>query len=590
MEQEIVDYILQAQRHGLTDYEIKQNLLAVGWEAAVVEKNFAFAKAAQSQQVSPAYQMPADQYFGVLPQHQAQSGLSLQPEVSMTDNQFKQKPGLKKAPVLVAILAFLVLAGGAFAYYTVVNSSPTPEKIWQNYLLAKKILVYKNAYDLSYSYNQGGATSTPYNTSYGLSGKLYTNITDPSNPSGSQDLTLNFKMGDSASFSGGIKTLLLDKVVYADLGQLAASLPMGGSIPSGWIKIDLDSIKQLFDKYASSTKGFAFSQDQINKLTALNGKLKQIWNWQNIVSPTNFLAKEQLNGAPVYHLKNQINQEALIKALTDSLQVFAQAASTSPEQITPEQKAAISAVIKKFAIKKFDVWIGQKDSQLYKLDLTLAAPAPSDLSGSGAVSANPFGTVESGGRDAKRLAQVMEIKNSLELYKKDFGGYPGAQNGQPQGLVPAYVAALPTAPEPADGNCTDYYNGYWYKSTGDSKIVKGITVYPDYTLTFCLGSAAGGYAAGIGSMSSEGIQANIACPTTADKCVNPSAASGQDLPGEINKLNFSGELDFSLTYSDFGKLENLSAPTESTDILNLINGLVPGSVATTTTDSQTKTN
>ena len=45
MEQAIVDYILAAQRHGLSDFEIKQNLLNAGWEAKAVEDNFTFAKA-----------------------------------------------------------------------------------------------------------------------------------------------------------------------------------------------------------------------------------------------------------------------------------------------------------------------------------------------------------------------------------------------------------------------------------------------------------------------------------------------------------------------------------------------------------------
>ena len=33
LEQEVVDYISQAQKHGLSDFEIKQNLLNAGWEA-----------------------------------------------------------------------------------------------------------------------------------------------------------------------------------------------------------------------------------------------------------------------------------------------------------------------------------------------------------------------------------------------------------------------------------------------------------------------------------------------------------------------------------------------------------------------------
>ena len=38
MEQVIVDYIFEAKKHGLSDYEIKQNLLGAGWDAEIIEK------------------------------------------------------------------------------------------------------------------------------------------------------------------------------------------------------------------------------------------------------------------------------------------------------------------------------------------------------------------------------------------------------------------------------------------------------------------------------------------------------------------------------------------------------------------------
>src|SRR2546421_372505 len=48
VEQEVIDYITQAQKHGLSEFEIKQNLLNAGWDAALVEQNFVFAKAAET--------------------------------------------------------------------------------------------------------------------------------------------------------------------------------------------------------------------------------------------------------------------------------------------------------------------------------------------------------------------------------------------------------------------------------------------------------------------------------------------------------------------------------------------------------------
>ena len=35
IDQDIVDYISRAQKHGLSDVEIKQNLLNAGWDAEV---------------------------------------------------------------------------------------------------------------------------------------------------------------------------------------------------------------------------------------------------------------------------------------------------------------------------------------------------------------------------------------------------------------------------------------------------------------------------------------------------------------------------------------------------------------------------
>ncbi|HYV33386.1 MAG TPA: hypothetical protein VE973_00865, partial [Candidatus Limnocylindria bacterium] len=69
-------------------------------------------------------------------------------------------------------------------------------------------------------------------------------------------------------------------------------------------------------------------------------------------------------------------------------------------------------------------------------------------------------------------------------------------------LTPTYIGLMPTAPSPADGNCTSGLNDYVYSAnTGGANLVTA-----GYSLGFCLGAATGGYAAGAHSLTQAGIQ------------------------------------------------------------------------------------
>lgn len=102
-------------------------------------------------------------------------------------------------------------------------------------------------------------------------------------------------------------------------------------------------------------------------------------------------------------------------------------------------------------------------------------------------------------RDAKRLADVRQIMTALELFYNDNNGYPAGSPGTPpSGGTPAfntYLAQWPAAPTPAETGCTAGQNTYNYTGSVTS-----------YTLTFCLGAATGGYAAGPKTASPSGIQ------------------------------------------------------------------------------------
>lgn len=62
-------------------------------------------------------------------------------------------------------------------------------------------------------------------------------------------------------------------------------------------------------------------------------------------------------------------------------------------------------------------------------------------------------------RDGKRRADLQRIATALELYRNDTGRYPtNACYLSNSCLVPTYIQALPTDPDPSSGN-TYTYNG-----------------------------------------------------------------------------------------------------------------------------------
>ncbi len=99
-------------------------------------------------------------------------------------------------------------------------------------------------------------------------------------------------------------------------------------------------------------------------------------------------------------------------------------------------------------------------------------------------------------RDAKRVADIKQIQFALEIYYRDNGEYPVDISSSIATGSTVYISTVPTAPTPADGDCTDEGNIYTYvqQSLGSS-----------YTIDFCLGSQAGELIAGTKRATPEGI-------------------------------------------------------------------------------------
>lgn len=124
-------------------------------------------------------------------------------------------------------------------------------------------------------------------------------------------------------------------------------------------------------------------------------------------------------------------------------------------------------------------------------------------------------------RNAKRLSDMVQMNNALELYFATNKGYPsGSVSGVPLGLTPGFASTLPSAPQPPDGGCEliSYpnppvpagYNGgsYYYYPSGTSYLAPDGTtqVYPDYLYYFCLGNMTGNFNPGVRIVTPRGVQ------------------------------------------------------------------------------------
>jgi hypothetical protein len=100
-------------------------------------------------------------------------------------------------------------------------------------------------------------------------------------------------------------------------------------------------------------------------------------------------------------------------------------------------------------------------------------------------------------RDARRIADVNQIRLALELSFDQYGNYPLTSGSLPQNLVTdGFINSLPEAPTQPDGTCTTLQNKYTYAPLNNGQ---------DYSVSFCLGTNTAGFSPGVHTASINGI-------------------------------------------------------------------------------------
>lgn len=129
-------------------------------------------------------------------------------------------------------------------------------------------------------------------------------------------------------------------------------------------------------------------------------------------------------------------------------------------------------------------------------------------------------------RDVKRLGDMTQMNNALELFFASYRGYPSGTGGVPTGLeAEGILTGIPVAPSPSDGACENLphstacsnsdpscsgipANTYYYIPSGTAvqTLPGGPFVYQDYSYYFCLGNQTGNFGGGERVLNPKGLK------------------------------------------------------------------------------------
>ncbi len=596
METEVINYIKEAQKHGLSEVEIKQNLLNAGWEAGVVEDSFMHLKAAETKAETvsssrPEVQKPISSNSPFSANlNTPMTGPTVQtsaPGTNISEEHFltSAQPTSSKKPFLwITLLIILVLGAGGYLYYAYGYSNPT--KTWEKFTVAKKNPIYKSNFQASFfdvnnrqnEADNDSPLSSIKDIKLSFDGNFYIDSTDSKNPQSSSNVKYTFSMGNT-SFSTGFEYKFINKILYLNAGDNPFISGVVGSLSPNekieWLSLDFNKLEE------ESNKQSAEDVKKLNEIfnPSFKEELQKIWEDARFVTVEKYIGREKVNDKGTLHFKNTLDKQVIKDTLNTIVEKIYTAFKEKEAKLEDKDlniaKLVINSLVDKIEVKEFETWIGQSDFRLYKVHFVSNAPSVFSLVN------DAVGGARSNSRDAKRLADIRQMASGLELYYNDNNGYPDGKDGLPLDITPTYLGVIPTAPIPADGGCTDYYNPYWYQPTGKKTTVKGKNYYESYELTFCLGQGIGGYKAGIAKLSPQGIEDNITCPSTPENCGTvssplPALTDEQKVQEVIDKLAFSAEFKIDSDYSDYGKTESLQAPEKFFDLMKVLNGAVQG--------------
>lgn len=344
-----------------------------------------------------------------------------------------------------------------------------------------------------------------------------------------------------------------------------------------------DTMKEFIDKLSENTakhevngKWFkstgTFFEDLREGLgeTKTNNKYKDLLKANRAFDIESLKGVSIMNGKPVVHYSLTINKEKVRNTING---IIEDTSENENKALRDALTKIFDAAIEKVEVKKYEVWIGVTDKKLYKSSIEInAISLANSLDYFTKVVSDPNHMVHKlikdevrgskiNSKDTKRVADMRQMAIALELYFNDYNSYPEAQNGHPIGISPYYIASLPTAPVPPDGECDEFLNTYWYKRPTANT----------YTYAFCLGSDIGGLGAGRNVVSESGIYSDKPAKQVRTDIQRNNGKEIYDkiaiiVTTIINDLNYDATIKIDLTAHTYGQVREIETPSDAEDL------------------------
>ncbi|MBI4049251.1 MAG: hypothetical protein HY395_00315 [Candidatus Doudnabacteria bacterium] len=501
--QELINYIKSERAKGTGDADIIAALKSAGWDGNSVT--------AAMQEQPPA--SPVAEPVAAEPKWQT----------FLKNN---------KKYIGAAAGVIILIAVGFQAYSFFVSN---PEKVWADSVEKMgKIKSVKFKVEGSFAEQPPQNSKNDFSQFFGQGGELKLSATgqgsmiikkDASDADYDMTSTLTVKFGTITVSFDFESRKLGDSVYYKIEGNPLLSL-LGGlgegtneTEPAQWLKINL---KQDY--------GEDFALTDIQKAQALDA-----FNKAKVMKPIKLLGTEDINSKSTWHYSAELDKNELKNYLKELEKIFSDEGDNSVDLKN------IETIIEKLEFKKLEVWIGRSDHLIYQI--LIETNAPSVFSGS-------MNSATAKARDAKRMADVQQIRTALELFYNENGRYPAAENGQVSpndgqnnSKFSNILAIYPATPTPPDGGCSENNNKYIYEQIDGGK---------SYSLTYCLGFDYKDYKAGVVQLTPNGS-------TT----IQPTSSG---IANMFDQIPFDATFRIKLNLSDFNSDIRIEEPQSVRDV------------------------
>jgi len=380
LEQQLVDYIKKAKEAGQPDDQTRGLLYKNGWTEA--EVNTAFTAINQPQvQAQPAPEPQPQQ-----PQQQPQPQIQAQPEpqyrpqpqpqYAQEDMRRQKKPHIILKLIIALVIIFALGTAGLYVVAQYVNLPwnpfwPNPEKV-----MNKMIENMKNV--------KSSHTALQLELSAAEQGKFLLTIDGDSDMTDTNNPKMNFTFTVNGTTEGvtdpvvsvDASVIVINKISYFKINSI--NMPGGALLPGvtisqitgKWFKVDEDSIKALSkaqpEMYITDTSISQAGNPELAK------KIQDLIVTNNVLSIKKQLGDQTISGQNTYHYLLKIDKNKLKDLITKTMALLAEeeAKSKTSGLSMLEQNmagAVANTIVDAIGDINIEMWIGKKDSMLYKV-------------------------------------------------------------------------------------------------------------------------------------------------------------------------------------------------------------------------------